>query len=101
MKVATGEMCQNRIIFKQLIMRGAIDVVQADSARQIDLNLRPLRELDVQLGHSADIMGRELQGDPGMADRDVRVVLRLFGDLGDRRLHGKAARRLADAGDLR
>jgi L-fuconate dehydratase len=32
-KVATGEMCQNRIIFKQLIMRGAIDVVQIDSCR--------------------------------------------------------------------
>ncbi len=33
MKVATGEMCQNRIIFKQLIMRGAIDVVQIESCR--------------------------------------------------------------------
>ena len=33
MQVATGEMCQNRIIFKQLIMRGAIDVVQIDSCR--------------------------------------------------------------------
>jgi L-fuconate dehydratase len=32
-QVATGEMCQNRIIFKQLIMRGAIDVVQIDAAR--------------------------------------------------------------------
>ncbi|MDG5975289.1 mandelate racemase/muconate lactonizing protein [Hydrogenophaga taeniospiralis CCUG 15921] len=32
-KVATGEMCQNRIVFKQLIMRGAIDVVQIDSCR--------------------------------------------------------------------
>jgi len=32
-KVASGEMCQNRIIFKQLIMRGAIDVVQIDSCR--------------------------------------------------------------------
>ena len=32
-KVATGEMCQNRIIFKHLIMRGAIDVVQIDSCR--------------------------------------------------------------------
>jgi L-fuconate dehydratase len=32
-KVATGEMCQNRIIFKQLIVRGAIDVVQIDSCR--------------------------------------------------------------------
>ena len=33
MKVATGEMCQNRILFKQFIMRGAIDVVQIDSCR--------------------------------------------------------------------
>jgi L-fuconate dehydratase len=32
-KVATGEMCQNRIIFKQLMMRNAIDVVQIDSCR--------------------------------------------------------------------
>ena len=33
MQVATGEMCQNRIMFKQLIMRGAIDVVQIDACR--------------------------------------------------------------------
>jgi L-fuconate dehydratase len=32
-KVATGEMCQNRVMFKQFIMRGAIDVVQIDSCR--------------------------------------------------------------------
>ena len=32
-QVATGEMCQNRIIFKQLIMREAIDVVQIDACR--------------------------------------------------------------------
>jgi len=32
-KVATGEMCQNRILFKQFIMRGAIDVVQLDACR--------------------------------------------------------------------
>jgi L-fuconate dehydratase len=32
-QVATGEMCQNRIIFKQMIMRGAIDVVQIDACR--------------------------------------------------------------------
>ncbi|MEP2946248.1 MAG: L-fuconate dehydratase [Lentilitoribacter sp.] len=32
-QVATGEMCQNRIVFKQLIMRGAVDVVQIDSCR--------------------------------------------------------------------
>ena len=37
-QVATGEMCQNRIIFKQLIMRGAIDVVQIDSCRMGGLN---------------------------------------------------------------
>jgi len=33
MRVATGEMCQNRVVFKQLIMRGAIDVVQIDACR--------------------------------------------------------------------
>jgi L-fuconate dehydratase len=38
MQVATGEMCQNRIIFKQLIMRGAIDVVQIDACRLGGLN---------------------------------------------------------------
>ncbi|MDQ0570396.1 L-fuconate dehydratase [Variovorax paradoxus] len=32
-RVATGEMCQNRIMFKQFIMRGAIDVVQIDACR--------------------------------------------------------------------
>ncbi|BCH33550.1 L-fuconate dehydratase [Mesorhizobium sp. L-8-10] len=32
-QVATGEMCQNRIMFKQFIMRGAIDVVQIDACR--------------------------------------------------------------------
>ena len=32
-KVATGEMCQNRILFKQFIMTGAIDVVQIDACR--------------------------------------------------------------------
>jgi L-fuconate dehydratase len=32
-KVATGEMCQNRIIFKQFIAAGAIDVVQIDACR--------------------------------------------------------------------
>jgi L-fuconate dehydratase len=32
-QVATGEMCQNRIVFKQLIMRRAIDVVQIDACR--------------------------------------------------------------------
>ncbi|KAK3705590.1 L-galactonate dehydratase [Vermiconidia calcicola] len=31
--VATGEMCQNRIIFKQLLMQGAIDVCQIDACR--------------------------------------------------------------------
>ena len=33
LRVATGEMCQNRIVFKQFIMRGAIDVVQIDACR--------------------------------------------------------------------
>ena len=32
-KVATGEHCQNRVIFKQLIQAGAIDVCQIDSCR--------------------------------------------------------------------
>ncbi|WP_202948093.1 L-fuconate dehydratase, partial [Caulobacter sp. AP07] len=32
-KIATGEMCQNRILFKQFIMNGAIDVVQIDACR--------------------------------------------------------------------
>jgi L-fuconate dehydratase len=32
-RVASGEMCQNRIVFKQFIMRGAIDVVQIDACR--------------------------------------------------------------------
>ncbi|NIJ64964.1 L-fuconate dehydratase [Sphingomonas leidyi] len=32
-KVATGEMCQNRILFKQFIMSYAIDVVQIDACR--------------------------------------------------------------------
>ena len=32
-QVATGEMCQNRVVFKQLIMRGGVDVVQIDACR--------------------------------------------------------------------
>jgi L-fuconate dehydratase len=36
--VATGEMCQNRIMFKQFIMRGALDVVQLDNCRLAGLN---------------------------------------------------------------
>ncbi|KAL7929067.1 L-galactonate dehydratase [Trichoderma chlorosporum] len=31
--VATGEMCQNRVMFKQLLMTGAIDVCQIDACR--------------------------------------------------------------------
>ena len=37
-KVATGEMCQNRIMFKQFIAQGAIDIVQIDSCRMGGLN---------------------------------------------------------------
>ncbi|RYE53513.1 MAG: fuconate dehydratase, partial [Hyphomicrobiales bacterium] len=37
-KVATGEMCQNRIIFKQFITRDAIDIVQIDACRIGGLN---------------------------------------------------------------
>lgn len=32
-KVATGEMCQNRIMFKQFLESGAIDICQIDSCR--------------------------------------------------------------------
>jgi len=32
-KVATGEMCQNRILFKQFMAVGAVDVVQLDACR--------------------------------------------------------------------
>ena len=32
-RVATGEMCQNRILFKQFMMRSAIDIVQIDACR--------------------------------------------------------------------
>jgi L-fuconate dehydratase len=32
-QVATGEMCQNRILFKQYISRAAIDIVQLDACR--------------------------------------------------------------------
>lgn len=31
--VATGEMCQNRVMFKQMLMSGAIDVCQIDACR--------------------------------------------------------------------
>jgi L-fuconate dehydratase len=37
-KVATGEMCQNRIVFKQFIAGGAIDIVQIDACRIGGLN---------------------------------------------------------------
>ena len=37
-KVATGEMCQNRILFKQFIVEGAIDIVQIDACRLGGLN---------------------------------------------------------------
>lgn len=32
-KVATGEHCQNRVIFKQLLQSGAVDICQIDSCR--------------------------------------------------------------------
>lgn len=38
MRVATGAMCQNRIMFKQFMMRGAIDIVQPDVCRLGGLN---------------------------------------------------------------
>ncbi len=37
-KVATGEMCQNRIMFKQFIMRDALDIVQIDACRMGGVN---------------------------------------------------------------
>ncbi len=37
-KVATGEMCQNRIVFKQFITRGALDIAQVDACRLGGLN---------------------------------------------------------------
>lgn len=37
-KVATGEMCHNRIMFKQFIAAGAIDIVQIDACRMGGLN---------------------------------------------------------------
>lgn len=36
--VATGEMCQNRMMFKQLMLAGAIDVCQVDACRMGGLN---------------------------------------------------------------
>lgn len=37
-KVATGEHCQNRIVFKQFIANDAIDIVQIDSCRLSSIN---------------------------------------------------------------
>ncbi len=37
-QVATGEHCQNRVIFKQLITQDALDVVQIDACRLAGLN---------------------------------------------------------------
>jgi L-galactonate dehydratase len=36
--VATGEMCQNRVIFKQLLASGAIDICQIDACRMGGVN---------------------------------------------------------------
>ncbi|GKT94189.1 L-galactonate dehydratase [Colletotrichum tofieldiae] len=36
--VATGEMCQNRVVFKQLLMSGAIDICQIDACRMGGVN---------------------------------------------------------------
>lgn len=36
--VATGEMCQNRVVFKQLLQADAIDAVQVDACRMGGLN---------------------------------------------------------------
>ncbi|WP_338118102.1 enolase C-terminal domain-like protein [Streptomyces coryli] len=37
-KVATGEHCQNRIVFKQLLQAGAIDILQLDATRVAGVN---------------------------------------------------------------
>lgn len=37
-KVATGEVCQNRVMFKQFLMSGAMGVCQIDSARMAGVN---------------------------------------------------------------
>jgi L-fuconate dehydratase len=37
-RIATGEHCQNRVIFKQLLQAGAIDVCQIDSCRVAGVN---------------------------------------------------------------
>ena len=37
-QVATGEHCQNRVMFKQFIQNDAIDVVQIDSSRLAGIN---------------------------------------------------------------
>jgi len=37
-KVATGEMCQNRVLWKQFMARGAVDIVQIDACRVGGLN---------------------------------------------------------------
>ncbi len=37
-KVATGEMCQNRVMFKQFMQGNALDIVQIDAARVGGLN---------------------------------------------------------------
>lgn len=36
--VATGEMCQNRVMFKQLLASGAIDICQIDACRMGGVN---------------------------------------------------------------
>ena len=38
MRIATGEHCHNRVMFKQFLMAGAIDVVQADGCRLAGLS---------------------------------------------------------------
>jgi L-fuconate dehydratase len=37
-RIATGEHCQNRVVFKQLLQAGAIDVCQLDSCRVAGVN---------------------------------------------------------------
>ena len=65
-RVATGEACQNRVIFKQLLQADAIGFCQVDSCRVGGVN-------EVALGHAA---GGEVR-DPGLPARGRRRPVRV------------------------
>ncbi|KKA22993.1 hypothetical protein T310_2970 [Rasamsonia emersonii CBS 393.64] len=54
-KVATGEHCQNRIMFKQLLQAGAIDICQIDACRLGGVNEADLRFNIPVVPHSGGI----------------------------------------------